>query len=73
MQRSLKMTQRTSQKNNQPTLKLQTRLLYGLKSTRQMMKITHLTRVGRVVRMKRRMKTKRMKRRMKMKRIRSGM
>ena len=73
MQRSLKMMQRTSQMNSQPTLKSQMRLLYGLKSTRQTTKITRLTRVRQVVRMKRRMKMKRKKRRMKMKRIRSGM
>jgi len=73
MQRSLKMMQRTSQMNSQPTLKSQMRLLYGLKSTRQTMEITRLTRVRQVVRMKRRMKRKRKKRRMKLKRIRSGM
>ena len=73
MQRSLKMMQRTNQTNSQPTLKSQMRLLYGLKSTRQMMKITCLTRVRQVVQMKRRRKRKRKKRRRKLKRIRSGM
>ena len=73
MQRSLKMTQRTRQMKSQPTLKSQTRLLYGLKSTRQTTKITRLMRVRQVVWMKRRMKIKRIKRRMKMKRIQSGM
>ena len=67
------MMPRTSQMSSQPTLKSQMRLLYRLKSTRQTMKITRLTRVRQVVQMKRRMKTKRMKRRMKMKRIQSGM